>query len=356
MPRDYYEILGVSRDADEASIKKSFRRLARDLHPDVNRHDPEAEEKFKQAAEAYEILSDPERRRTYDAFGHEGLRSGGWSPRAQGGVEDILSALFGGGDGLFGDLFGGRRAGPAGGADIGVEVEISLAEVVTGVQRQVAFESVATCERCRGNGAEPGTPIRTCDTCGGAGQVQQVRRTAFGQLVQTSACPTCAGAGKIAEQPCERCAGAGRERRERTWDVEIPAGIESGQRIRISGAGHAGEPGGRSGDLYVEVTVAADERFERRGDDLITVLQVPATLAMVGGKVEVETLDGDREVKLAAGTQAGHTERLKGLGLPSLRNGKRGSQYLVVEVAIPRKLSRAERQLAQRLHESLEGK
>jgi molecular chaperone DnaJ len=354
VPGDPYEILGVARDAGEAEIKKAFRTLARELHPDVNRHDPDAEEKFKQAAEAYEILSDPERRRTYDAFGHEGLRSGGWSPHAQGGIDDILSALFGrGGESVFGDLFGGRRGGPASGADIGVAVEISLAEVATGVQRQVSFDSVAPCEHCHGNGAEPGTPIRTCETCGGAGQVQQVRRTAFGQLVQTSACPACAGAGKIPEQPCERCDGVGRERRERTWDVDIPAGIESGQRIRIGGAGHAGEPGGGPGDLYVEVLVAEDERFERRGDDLVSVLRVPATLAMVGGKLTVPTLDGEREVKISPGTQPGHTERLKGLGLPSLRNGRRGSQYVVVDVTIPRKLSRAERDLAKRLHESL---
>lgn len=356
MPRDYYEVLGVARDCGEPELKKAFRGLARELHPDVNSHDPEAEEKFKQAAEAYEVLSDPERRRTYDAYGHEGLRNRGWSPHATGGIEDILSALFGQGETIFGDLFGGGRAGPSSGADIGVEVEISLAEVVTGVQREVAFESVASCERCHGNGAEPGTPIHTCETCRGAGQVQQVRQTAFGQLVQTGACPNCHGAGKIAEQPCERCDGAGREQRRRTWDVEIPAGIESGQRIRISGAGHAGEPGGRPGDLYVLVTVADDERFERRGDDLVSILKVPATLAMVGGKLSVPTLDGEREVKIPAGAQPGHSERLKGMGLPSLRNGKRGSQYVLVDIVIPRKLSKQQRELADRLHESLDGR
>ncbi len=356
MPRDYYEVLGVARDCSEQELKKAFRGLARELHPDVNSHDPEAEEKFKQAAEAYEVLSDAERRRTYDAYGHEGLRSGGWSPHATGGIEDILSALFGQGDSPFGDLFGGgRRAGPASGGDIGVEVEITLAEVVTGAHREVEFESVSACERCHGNGAEPGTPIHTCETCGGAGQVQQMRRTAFGQLVQTSACPTCGGAGKTAEQPCEHCRGAGRERRRRTWDVDIPAGIESGQRIRIGGAGHAGETGGRPGDLYVLVSVAEDERFERRGEDLISVLRVPATLAIVGGKLSVPTLDGEREVKIPAGAQPGHSEKLKGLGLPSLRNGKRGSQYVLVDVVIPQKLSRQQRELANRLHESLDG-
>jgi molecular chaperone DnaJ len=356
VPRDYYEVLGVERAAGEAEIKKAFRRLARELHPDVNRHDPQAEEKFKEAAEAYEVLSDPERRRTYDSFGHEGLRSGGWSPHATGGIEDILSALFGGGGASpFGDIFGGgRRAGPAAGADLGVLVEITLDEVLTGVSREVAFESVAACDRCNGNGAEPGTPIRTCETCNGAGQLQQVRRTAFGQLVQTSACPTCGGDGKVAEQPCERCGGAGREARQRTWEVEIPAGIESGQRIRIGGAGHAGEPGASAGDLYVLVTVAEDDRFERRGDDLVSVVKVPATLAIVGGKLTVPTLEGEKEVKIAAGTQPGHSERLKGLGLPSLRSGRRGSQYVLVDVAIPRKLSKQQRELAARLHESLD--
>jgi len=355
--RDYYEVLDVGRGASDTEIKKAFRRLARELHPDVNSHDPAAEEKFKQAAEAYEVLSDPERRATYDRFGHDGLRSGGFSPHNVGSFEDVLSALFGRGDSLFGDLFGGRSAGPADGADIAIEVQITLAEVLTGLTRKLSFEAVSLCERCNGNGAEPGTPIHTCETCGGAGRVQQVRRSAFGQLVQTGACPTCHGDGRVAEQPCERCNGAGREMRDRTWDIEIPAGIESGQRIRIGGAGHAGEAGGRPGDLFVLVSVGADERFERRGEDLITVSRVPATLAMVGGPVSVPTLDGDREVEIPAGSQQGDAITLKGLGLPRLRGrGKRGDEHVVVDVVVPRKLSRKQRELARQLHESLDGK
>jgi len=359
VPADPYEVLGVERDASEAEIKKAFRKLARELHPDVNKHDPEAEEKFKAAAEAYEILSDPERRRTYDAYGHEGLRTGGWDPRREGftHVEDILSSLFGGsGSSIFGDLFGfgSSRRGPASGGDVAAEVEITLAEVVTGAKREVSFEAVSICEHCRGNGAEPGTPIRTCDTCGGLGQVRQVRRTAFGQLVQTGACPTCEGAGKIAETPCERCGGAGREIRERTWDVEVPAGIEDGQRIRISGAGHAGEPGGQTGDLYVQVRVLEDERFERRGTDLVSVVKVPATLAMLGGTVEVPTLDGEQEVALPAGVQSGHTVSLPGLGLPALHDGRRGQQHVLVDVQIPGDLDDEQRELVERLHESLD--
>ena len=215
------------------------------------------------------MLSDPERRRTYDTYGHEGLRSGGFHARTAdfGNFEDVISALFGrGGGDMFGDLFGFGRSGPAAGADIGTTVEVSLDEVITGAHREVALEAVSVCEHCNGNGAEPGTPIHTCETCDGAGQVRQVTQTAFGQMLRTGPCPTCGGAGKTAESPCAECSGRGRVMRPRTWDVEVPPGIESGQRIRIAGAGHAGEPGGGSGDLYVEAAVLPDERFERHGE------------------------------------------------------------------------------------------
>ena len=355
MPADLYETLGVERDASEREIKRAFRRLARELHPDVNRHDPEAEEKFKAAAEAYEVLSDPERRRTYDAFGHEGLRTGGWDPRQAGfsHVEDILSSLFGSSGGAFGDLFGFGPRGPAPGGDIGAEVVVSLEEVVSGASREVGFEAVSTCERCRGNGAEPGTPIRTCGTCDGAGQVRRVSRTAFGQLVQSGVCPECAGAGKVAEQPCERCGGGGREARERTWQVDVPAGIEDGQRIRIGGAGHAGESGAPPGDLYVLVRVEPDSRFERRGQDLVSVVEVPATRAMLGGEVEVETLDGSRTVRVEAGAQHGDSVRLEGLGLPALRGSGRGDQHVLFRIVVPTKLTGEQRELAERLDETL---
>jgi molecular chaperone DnaJ len=353
MARDYYELLGVPPEATEGEIKKAFRRLARELHPDVNKHDPEAEEKFKQAAEAYEVLSDPERRRIYDAFGEKGLRTGGFAPHAAGSFEDILSALFGRSDPLFGDLFGFGRAGPARGGDVAAEIEISLAEVVTGAHREVSFEAVSVCERCRGNGAEPGTPIRPCETCDGSGQVRRVRRTAFGQLVQAGPCPTCRGDGRIAEQPCERCGGQGREVRERTWDVEVPPGIESGQRIRITGAGHAGDPGGALGDLYVLVHVVEDERFRREGQDLISVVHVPATRAMLGGRVAVPTLDGEAEIDVPPGAQPGHTVTLRGLGLPSLRGAARGDQHVLVDVVVPAGLSDEQRELAERLDASL---
>jgi molecular chaperone DnaJ len=354
-PRDYYEVLGVDRGASETEIKRTFRALARELHPDVNTTDPDAEERFKEAAEAYEVLSDPERRRLYDAFGHDGLRTGGWSPQSAGagGFEDIFEAFFGRGDPLFGELFGFGRAGPAAGGDIGADVEISLAEVVTGATRELSFEAVTTCDHCRGNGAEPGTPIRACDDCGGTGQVRHVTRTALGQLVRAGACPACGGDGRIAEQPCGQCSGRGRVAGARTWDVDVPAGIESGQRIRISGAGHAGEAGGRSGDLYVRVTVADDERFRREGADLVSVADVLATAAMLGSRVTVPTLDGEQDVEVPAGTQPGDHIALRGLGLPQLRGGRRGDQHVFFNVVVPGSLSEEQRELAERLDESV---
>ncbi len=354
MARDYYEVLGVDRSADGAEIKQAFRRLARELHPDVNTEDPEAEARFKEAAEAYEVLSDPERRRTYDAFGHEGLRSGGYqsSTGGFGSVQDIFDAFFGGGGG-FGDLFGeGGRAG-AGGGDVAVSVEVTLAEVVTGTTREVEFEAVSACEHCHGNGAEPGTPIVTCDTCGGAGQVRQVSRTPFGQMMRTGACPTCGGAGKSAESPCESCGGEGRVPAGRSWEVEIPAGIEHGQRIRISGAGHQGGAGGRSGDLYVEVAVAASDDFHREGRDLMTVAEIPVTTAMLGARITVPTLEGEQEVEIEPGAQQGDSIELRGQGLPALNRSGRGSLHVVVKLATPVNLDEEQRELAERLDLSL---
>jgi molecular chaperone DnaJ len=353
--RDYYEVLGVERGAGDGEIKKAFRRLARELHPDVNRHDPEAEEKFKEAAEAYEVLSDPERRRTYDTFGHEGLRSGGWAPRTEGfgSFEDVLSTFFGRGDPLFRDLFGFGAAGPASGGDVAAQVEVTLEEVLTGTSRDVVFEGVSRCEHCNGNGAEPGTPIRTCETCGGVGEIRQVSRTVFGQLVRSGACPTCGGQGKVPETPCGQCGGDGRVVRTRTWQLDVPPGIESGQRIRVAGAGHAGETGAPAGDLYVQVVVAEDERFERRGQDLVTVAEVPATRAMLGGTVTVATLDGESDVEVPAGSQPGEQVVLKGMGLPSLRGARRGDQRVVLDVFVPGRLSKQQRELARELDEAL---
>lgn len=358
MPRDPYEVLGVDRSAEEAEIKKAFRRRARDLHPDVNSTDPAAEEKFKEAAEAYEILSDPERRRTYDAFGYEGLRSGGFHSRAEsaGGFQDIFEAIFGRSDPMFGDLFGfgGAGGGPAAGGDIGVRVEIDLADVIEGVRREVAFDAVTRCEHCHGNGAEPGTPIETCGTCGGAGQVRQVSRTPFGQMVRAAPCPTCGGDGRVAETPCAVCGGDGAVEQRKTYEVDVPAGIENGQRIRITGAGDAGTAGAPSGDLYVQVEIAPDDRFHREGADLVTVLEVTATTAMLGATLPVPTVTGVAEVELEAGAQHGDSIRVRGEGLPALgATRRRGDLHVAVKVSTPVALDDEQRELVERLDASL---
>ena len=351
MKRDYYEVLGVARGADEREIKRSFRRLARELHPDVNQHDPEAEEKFKEAAEAYEVLTDPERRSVYDRYGHEGLQSSGFSSNFSGfgSFGDIFDAFFGG-DSPFG---GGMRSAAAQGGDVAVAVEISLEDAARGVSVEVNYDAVDVCENCRGNGAEPGTPIETCSRCEGAGQLRAVQRTAFGQLVRQVVCDVCGGDGKIAKQPCGECRGRGRRAGRRRLSVDVPAGIADEQRIRLSGRGHAGERGGPPGDLYVLVRVAEDERFVRDGNDLVSPLHISAPEAALGTTVEVETLDGPRPVEIAAGTQPGTIITLPGLGMPSLRRGDRGDQRVLVNVVIPRRLSQEQRSLLERFRDTL---
>ncbi len=354
--RDYYEVLGLDRGAGDADIKRAFRRLAREAHPDANPDDPEAEDRFKELAEAYEVLSDSDKRQVYDVHGHDGLRSGGYQPPTDfGNLGDLLGSIFGGGfESVFGGGGRGGPAGPAQGQDVGVALEIDLAEAAHGVAEEVTYEVVATCEHCRGNGAEPGTPIVTCETCGGAGQVQQVSRTPFGQMVRAGMCPTCQGAGKVPERPCHVCAGAGRVAEERTVAVDVPAGIADGQRIRVSGRGHAGERGGPPGDLFVLVRVQEDERFVRDGDDLVTVLAVPAPLAALGATLDVPTLDGPQPLEVPAGTQPGEVLRVRGAGMPPLRRGRQGDLRVVVDVAVPRKLDKAQRRLMRELADSID--
>ena len=346
-PRDPYEVLRVQRDASEQQIKKAFRQMARELHPDVNAHDPDAEEKFKEAAEAYEILSDPERRATYDRYGHEGLRSGGYAPNFDGfgSIGDLFDAFFGGG--------ASGRGGPAAGADIAVAVEIDLIEAADGVTMEVTYEAVDRCEHCHGNGAEPGTPIETCERCGGSGQLQAATRTPFGQMVRTMACDVCHGDGRVPTQPCRDCRGRGRVSGRRKLDVEVPAGISDGQRIRLTGRGHAGEMGASAGDLYVLVRVREDERFVREGDHLITAVDVPAPVAALGGTLEVAALEGSVSIELPAGTQPGDALTLRGHGMPSLGRGRRGDLRVVVNVVIPRRLTEEQRELLEQLKATL---
>ena len=348
-PRDPYEVLGVGRDASEQQVKKAFRQLARELHPDVNAHDPDAEEKFKEAAEAYEILSDAERRATYDRYGHEGLSSGGWAPNfdAFGSITDLFDAFFGGAG-----AFGGRT-GPATGGDIAVEVRLELIDALRGVRKEVSFEAIDRCEHCRGNGAEPGTPIETCTRCAGAGRLQAATRTPFGQMVRTITCDACHGEGRVPKQPCRECRGRGRRVVKRKLEVEVPAGISDGQRIRLAGRGHAGELGAPAGDLYVLARVAEDSRFVREGSDLLTVVDVTAPLAALGATLEVPTLEGSESIELPPGSQPGAVLTLRGHGMPTVRSGRRGDLRAVVNVIVPRRLSEQQRELMERLNDSL---
>jgi molecular chaperone DnaJ len=340
--RDYYELLGVQRTATEAEIKKAFRGLARELHPDVS-EDPDAESRFKEVVEAYEVLSSPERRELYDRFGHAGLRSQGFTPTSFdfGTLGDLFSAFFG--DDLFG--MGGRPRGAARGADIAAEIAIELVDSAHGVTRDVQLRVAVACETCGGNGAASGTQPVPCPACGGAGRVQQVSNTVFGQFVRAQACPRCDGSGRIVQHPCETCGGDGRVVEERAVSVEIPPGIHDGQRIRLGGEGHAGELGGRAGDLYVLVRVKPDPRFVREGNDLISQVDLTITQAALGATVTVPTIDGDVELAFEPGTQPGQVRVIRGAGMPVLQGRGRGDHRLLVDVTVPRRLTDEQRRL-----------
>jgi molecular chaperone DnaJ len=340
--RDYYELLGVRRDATESEIKRAFRRLARELHPDVS-EEPDADERFREVVEAYEVLSKTETRDLYDRYGHAGLRSGGFQPGHVdfGSLADLFSAFFG--DDI---LLGGRgRTGHARGADLAATVEIDLDEAARGVTRDVPFEVAVVCTRCGGNGAEPGSEITSCPTCKGTGRLQQVTRSVFGEFVRTQTCPTCAGTGRRIEEPCTECHGAGRVVEERTLAVEIPPGIHHGQRIRLTGEGHAGQLGGRAGDVYVEVRIRPDHRFVREGDDVFSTVDLTLTQAALGTIVPIPTLDGEEEVELQPGTQPGEILVLAGRGMPVLHGRGRGDQRILVNVLVPRHLTDEQRRL-----------
>jgi molecular chaperone DnaJ len=334
--RDYYELLGVARDAGETDIKKAFRSLARELHPDVS-DAPDAEERFREVVEAYEVLSKSETRELYDRYGHAGLRSGGFEPGHFdfGSLSDLFSAFFG--DDMLGRV--------ARGADLAATVEIELVEAARGTTRDVPFQVAVTCPHCHGDGAEPGTLVTTCPTCGGAGRMQQVSRSVFGEFVRTQACPTCGSSGRKIETPCTECQGAGRVFEQRIVAVEIPAGIHDGQRIRLSGEGHAGGIGARAGDIYVLVRVEHDPRFVREGNDIYSTIDLTVTQAALGATVTVPTLEGDHELELEPGTQPGEIKVLRGRGMPVLQGFGRGDQHVFVNVLVPRHLSDEQRRL-----------
>jgi molecular chaperone DnaJ len=349
--RDYYDVLGVSRGATEADIKRAFRRLARELHPDVS-GEPDAAERFREVVEAYEVLSKSETRDLYDRFGHAGLRTGGFRPTTFDftSLADIFSAFFG--DDVFGVAGRSRRAR---GGDVGASIEVELVEAATGVVREVPFPVAVPCSTCGGDGVAPGTSPSVCDRCGGSGRLQQVSRSAFGEFVRTQACPQCGGAGSVIEHPCSDCEGAGRVVEQRSLEVEIPAGIHDGQRIRITGEGHAGALGGRAGDLYVEVRVRPDPRFVRDHDDIVSTVDLTMTQAALGATVAVPTLDGDEELEFSAGTQPGEIRVLRGRGMPVLQGFGRGDHRVLVNVAVPRRLTHEQRRLLEEFEQRADG-
>jgi len=346
--RDYYEILGVSRTAADQEIKSAYRRLAMRHHPDKNPNDATAEEKFKEAAEAYAVLSDAEQRKRYDRFGHAGVSSGAgasWGAPGFGGIEDILGDLFG-----FGDVFGGartssRRSAAQRGADLRYDLEILLEEAAGGMTAQLRIPRLEAREKCKGTGAAPGTQPESCQTCGGTGQVRY--QQGFFSVART--CHVCRGAGRVIGSPCADCKGAGRIEREKSMEVKIPAGVETGSRLRVQGEGESGTSGGPAGDLYVVIHVAEHERFERQGSNLYASVPVTFAQAALGAEVPVETLDSQQTLKIPMGTQTGTVFRLKGQGMPVLGGRGRGDLFISVTVITPTSLTREQRRLLEQL-------
>ena len=333
--KDYYEILGVGRDAAPEEIKKAFRNLARDTHPDANPDDPQAEGRFREIAEAYEVLSDPQRKASYD----RGEVPGGGDLFSQfGGLDEILQQFFGGGFGGFGG--GGRRQGPRHGTDVGSTVSLTLAEAAVGAGREIEFRAPGTCDRCDGIGAEPGHDPVTCSTCRGAGSVQVARDSFLGRIMTVAPCQQCRGKGQTIDHPCTQCEGGGLVTVDRSVTVDIPAGVEDGTRLRLSGRGGAGERGAPSGDVYVEIGVEHDERFDRVGDELHHRVEIGISEAVFGLTVEVPVIDDDAEsIDIPAGTQPETVYRLAKKGMPRLRRRGRGDMLVHIGVAIPTDLT-----------------
>lgn len=358
MKRDYYQILGVSRDAGADAVKKAYRKLALKYHPDRNPDDPRAEEKFKEATEAYEVLRDSEKRALYDRYGHQGVKAGAGAAGGFRGFSTFDEALnvfmreFGGFG--FEDLFGGgRRRGPTQtrGADLKVRVKLTLEEVLTGIKRKLKIPILDVCPDCGGTGVREGAQPAQCPDCGGTGEIRQVQRSLLGQFVRVGVCVTCGGRGEIIRDPCPACRGEGRHRQERMFEVEIPPGVDTDDYLTLRGQGNVGPNGGPRGDILVVIEVEPDERFQRRGADLLYDLPLTFSQAALGVAVEVPTVSKSTRVKVPSGVQTGHVLRLRGKGLPRLRGGGRGDLLVRIAVMTPKDLSPEQRALFEQLAE-----
>jgi molecular chaperone DnaJ len=346
--QDYYQVLGVEKNASPEEIKRAYRRMAIKYHPDKNPGNKEAEAKFKECAEAYEVLSDPDKRKQYDQYGHEGLRGTGMHDFSRMNVEDIFSmfgfedffgSVFGGGGG--GGRRGGRRGGPMRGYDLETGVELTLDEVAHGTEKTIEFTRQDRCPECKGSGAAPGTQPTRCPLCGGSGQV--AKGGGFFQMVST--CPQCQGTGQIVKNPCPTCRGSGRIPKKRTVTIKVPPGVHEGQGIRVAGEGEPGRDGGPNGDLYVYVRIRPHEFLERDGNDLIAVVPISFTQAALGATIDVPSLDGTRQLKVPPGTQYGSLFRIRGQGLPEVRTGRTGDEIVQVTVETPTNLNDRQEEL-----------
>ena len=352
MPRDYYEVLGVARDAVAEDIKRAYRRVAMEHHPDRNPDDPGAEERFKEASEAYEILKDPEMRARYDRFGHAGVSGAGRAGFQDFDLSDALRAFmrdFGGLEDLFGAPRARRqRRGPLRGSDVQMRMRATLEEVATGIEKTIRVKLLTTCGTCTGKGSASGEPA-TCPTCGGSGEVRQAQRSIFGQFVSVHSCPRCHGEGKIVTDPCRTCGGEGRVREERRIKVKVPAGVETGNYLTLRGEGNVGPRGGPPGDLLIVIEVDKHALFERHGDDVVMRLPVSFPQAALGASIDVPTVDGPATIEVAAGTQPGDVLRMPGKGIPRLNGGGRGDQLVQVDVWVPTRLTAEERERVEEL-------
>lgn len=356
MNSDFYAVLGIQRDATDDEIKKAYRRLAREHHPDANPDNPDAEERFKEIQLAYEVLKDPEKRERYDRYGIDGLRGagmgggGGEDPFGFGGLGDLFEAFFGGSS-VFGGATRPAQRGPRRGSDAEAALTLEFTDAVFGCQQDLRVRMAVSCGTCGGSGARPGTQPTTCATCGGVGEVRRVRQSILGQMVTASPCPRCGGTGQEITSPCHDCRGEGRKTEERTYTVDVPAGVDDGNTLRLTGRGHAGARGGPAGDLFVHLRVRPHPVFERDGVDLVDELHLPMTQAALGAILEYQTLDGDEEVQIPAGTQSGRQVVLRGRGVPRVDGRGRGDLVIRVVVDTPAELSREEEELLRQFAE-----